>query len=234
MTQKTKLIIAADTKKFAEVKTWIEIADETGQMIKIGMECMYALGLDNIKNLTKNKRFFLDLKLHDIPNTVASAIGSLSVLNPSMLTIHTLGGEKMIKAAREAVNNYFELQQRPLLLGVTVLTSMDQSNLYSIGIEKTPLDQVLLLAEMALENGVDGLVCSPQEVFYLRERLGKEISLIVPGIRLERLASDDQQRVMTPKEARQAGASWIVVGRPITKASDPRKIVHTILEQIQG
>lgn len=230
----TGLILALDTKDPAQAEQWAKIADATGQMIKIGMEFTYACGFDAVAHLAQGRKIFLDLKLHDIPNTVASAIASLAPVKPMMLTIHALGGKDMIAAARKSVDANFPSDQRPILLAVTVLTSMNQENLNSIGVSVTPLEQVLLLGKMALAAGADGLVCSPQEVAYLREQLGEDVVLVVPGIRMQDAVADDQQRVMTPAQARQAGASWVVVGRPITKAVDPEAMAKQIVQELQG
>lgn len=230
---KTGLILAIDTKDPGLAEQWAQIADATGQMIKIGMEFTYACGFDAVRKLAKDRSIFLDLKLHDIPNTVASAIASLASVKPAMLTIHTLGGKDMIKAARQAIDDNFSEDQKPALLGVTVLTSMDQDNLKSINIHATPLEQVINLATMALEAGVDGLVCSPQEVAALRKACGDKVILVVPGIRLPDAKTDDQKRVMTPALAHQAGASWIVVGRPITQAVNPQRAAQEIIHQLQ-
>ncbi len=230
---KTGLILAIDTKDLVLAEQWANIADATGQMIKIGMEFTYACGFKAVKKLAQNRQVFLDLKLHDIPNTVASAIASLAPVKPAMLTIHILGGKDMIRAARKAVDENFPKGEKPILLGVTVLTSMDQENLKSINIHTTPLDQVLSLAKTALEVGVDGLVCSPQEVATLRKAYGEKVILVVPGIRLSDVKADDQKRIMTPALAHQAGASWIVVGRPITQAQNPQHVVQEIISQLQ-
>lgn len=234
MAKNTGLILALDTKDPSQAEKWAKIADATGQMIKIGMEFTYACGFDAIKKLAKGRKIFLDLKLHDIPNTVASAIASLDPVKPAMLTIHASGGKDMIAAARKAVNEHFSSANRPILLAVTVLTSMTQENLNSVGITRSPLEQVLLLGKMALAAGADGLVCSPQEVAYLREQLGNDVILVVPGIRMQDAVADDQQRIMTPAQAHQAGASWIVVGRPITRADNPLVMAQHIIQELQG
>lgn len=230
---KTGLILAIDTKDPVRAEYWANIADAAGQMIKIGMEFTYACGLDAVCRLAKNRRVFLDLKLHDIPNTVASAIASLANAKPAMLTIHAMGGKAMIRAARQAVDEHFSMENRPLLLGVTVLTSMGQDELNGINIQGSPQDQVVHLAGMALEAGVDGLVCSPQEVALLRQIFGEQVVLVVPGIRMLDAVADDQHRIMTPAQAHQAGASWIVVGRPITRAENPQHAVQEIMRQLQ-
>lgn len=234
MAKDTGLILALDTKDPSQAEKWAKIADATGQMIKIGMEFTYACGFDAVMRLAKGRKIFLDLKLHDIPNTVASAIASLAPVKPAMLTIHALGGKDMIAAAKKAVNEHFSSTNRPVLLAVTVLTSMNQENLHSVGINSSPLEQVLLLGKMALAAGADGLVCSPQEVAYLRQHLGDDVILVVPGIRMQDTAQDDQQRTMTPKQAHQAGASWVVVGRPITKADNPQAMAQYIVRELQG
>ena len=230
---KTGLILAIDTKDYDLAEQWAQIADLTGQMIKIGMEFTYACGFDAVRKLARGRKVFLDLKLHDIPNTVASAIASLVSVKPAMLTIHTLGGKDMIKAARKAINVNFPENQKPLLLGVTVLTSMDQENLNSVNLHTTPLEQVMKLAGMALDAGVDGLVCSPEEVVTLRKIYGDKVVLVVPGIRLENAKTDDQKRIMTPALAHKAGANWIVVGRPITQSANPQQVAEEIICQLQ-
>ena len=230
---KTGLILAIDTKDYDLAEQWAQIADLTGQMIKIGMEFTYVCGFDAVRKLARGRQVFLDLKLHDIPNTVASAIASLVSVKPAMLTIHTLGGKDMIKAARKAIDVNFLENQKPLLLGVTVLTSMDQENLNSVNLHTTPIEQVMKLAGMALDAGVDGLVCSPEEVANLRKIYGDKVVLVVPGIRLENAKTDDQKRIMTPALAHKAGANWIVVGRPITQSANPQQVAEEIICQLQ-
>ena len=161
---------------------------------------------------------FLDLKLHDIPNTVAGAVRAVLALRPKMLTVHAAGGGAMIRAACQAANAAAE---RPLILGVTVLTSLDRADLLATGVTGLPAEQVLRLGRLAVEAGVDGLVCSPWEVAMLRQALGASVRLVVPGIRPEGEAIGDQARTLTPAQAVAQGADWIVVGRPITGAADP-------------
>jgi orotidine-5'-phosphate decarboxylase len=171
---------------------------------------------------------FLDLKLHDIPNTVAGAIRALAALAPAMLTLHAAGGAAMIAAARRAAD---DTPSPSKLLAVTVLTSLDQSALGATGVSGTPSDQVLRLAELALSNGADGLVCSAHEVAALRQRFGTATMLVVPGIRPDGAAHGDQARVMTPREAVLAGADYIVVGRPVTTAADPGAAAKMVASQ---
>lgn len=157
-------------------------------------------------------------KLHDIPNTVAGAVRSVLPLAPRMLTVHASGGAAMVRAARDAAG---DAPDRPLILAVTVLTSLDGAALAATGVADPPAAQVLRLAHLALAGGADGLVCSPLEVAMLRRELGATPTLVVPGIRPAGAAVGDQARVMTPAQAIAAGADWIVVGRPITAAADP-------------
>ena len=173
---------------------------------------------------------FLDLKLHDIPNTVAKAVESLAPLPIQMLTLHTAGGSEMMRAAREAQQKH---NPKLLLLGVTVLTSMDSKGLNEIGVDSAATDQVARLGKLASDSGLSGLVCSPLEVAMLRKILPVEVQLITPGIRpASEAGGDDQKRVMTPADAARAGSSYIVVGRPILKAADPAVAARAILSEL--
>lgn len=230
---KTGLIIALDTQDPLEAEKWALATDNVGHMIKLGMEFTYACGLDAVRTLARGRRLFLDLKLHDIPNTVSAAIKSLESVRPAMLTIHTLGGYEMIQAARKAIDESFPPAVKPLLLGVTVLTSMDEQGLNEIGIRNSPMEEVVCLGKMAIQAGVDGLVCSPVEIARLRQELGKEPKLVVPGIRMKNAETHDQKRVMSPAEAHRAGADWVVVGRPITRAADPEEAAKAIVREMQ-
>jgi orotidine-5'-phosphate decarboxylase len=173
---------------------------------------------------------FLDLKLHDIPNTVAGAVRSLAPQGAAMLTLHAGGGPAMITAAREAAGKAGSA--RPILLAVTVLTSMDAEALHSVGVAGGPTQQVLRLARMAMAAGADGLVCSPREVAPIRDALGEAPFLVVPGIRPAGADKGDQARTATPEEAVAAGADWIVVGRPITGAADPAAAARAIIASL--
>ena len=187
-------------------------------LLKLGLEFVLANGTDGVRAI-RQKPIFLDLKLHDIPNTVAGAVRAVLPLKPRMLTVHAAGGAAMIEAARQAAESAGA--DRPLILGVTVLTSLDAAALAATGVAGVPAEQVLRLARLAVAAGADGLVCSPLEVAMLRASLGSGPKLIVPGIRPEGAALGDQARTMTPPQAIAAGADWIVVGRPITGAPDP-------------
>jgi orotidine-5'-phosphate decarboxylase len=170
---------------------------------------------------------FLDLKFHDIPNTVAGAVRGILPLAPEFTTVHASGGLAMMKAAVEAANG------RTKILAVTMLTSLSEADLPSLGLAGAVSDQVKRLADLAQQAGVDGLVCSPHEVADLRAQLGADFALVVPGIRPIGAAGDDQARIMTPIEALQAGASRLVIGRPITAAADPKAAASAILASLE-
>lgn len=201
------------------------LAPHAGAM-KLGLELFCAGGPGAFAQVAAQAPVFLDLKLHDIPNTVAGAVRSLLPLRPAMLTLHGAGGPAMITAARkvaEAADG-----ERPIILAVTVLTSMDAGTLADTGVSGGPAQQVLRLARMAMDAGADGLVCSPLEIGRIRDALGAAPLLVVPGIRPEGSASDDQSRVATPADAVAAGADWLVIGRPITRAADPVAALRAI------
>jgi orotidine-5'-phosphate decarboxylase len=177
--------------------------------------------------------FFLDLKLHDIPNTVAGGIRAVVELAPTYITVHSSGGQEMLKAAvAEAANIAAKLGvPQPKLLGVTVLTSLDRSDLEATGINADPSDQVLRLADLARRSGLDGVICSPLEIAALRKRCGSDFVLMVPGIRPAGSAANDQKRAMTPRQAVDLGASHLVVGRPIYQTPDPRAAAEAIARE---
>ena len=186
--------------------------------IKLGLEFFLANGPAAVKRVAAGTPLFLDLKLHDIPNTVAGAIRSVAPLGVTMTTLHASGGPAMLKAAVEAAK---QSPNRPWLLGVTILTSLDDASLPDIGFNGSVADSVRRLAGLAQESGLDGAVCSPHEVASLRAQCGPGFKLVVPGIRPAGSDAGDQRRVMTPKEALAAGADILVIGRPITGAADP-------------
>jgi orotidine-5'-phosphate decarboxylase len=178
--------------------------------------------------------FFLDLKLHDIPNTVAGGIRAVVELEPTVITIHTAGGPAMMRAAAETASE--EARRlgvpRPRLLGVTVLTSLNRADLEATGVAADPSSQVLRLARLARESGLDGVICSPLEIAALRKECGKEFVLMVPGIRPAGSSIGDQKRVMTPAEAVRLGANHLVIGRPITEAADPASAAEAIAREL--
>ena len=201
--------------------------------VKIGLQLFTAYGPDFVREVAGlGFDVFLDLKLHDIPNTVAKAVESLAPLPIRMLTLHTAGGGEMLRAARAA-----QQQHNPglLLLGVTVLTSMDDAGLGEIGVSATAPDQVARLGRLAAASGLRGLVCSPQEVALLRRTLPADLQLVTPGIRpAGGTGADDQKRVMTPAEAARSGSTYIVVGRPILQAADPAAATRAILAELSA
>ena len=213
-----KLIVALDTTDLTRAQAWAAATAPHVGRFKLGLEFFLANGAAGIRAIA-GRPVFLDLKLHDIPNTVAGGVRAVLDLRPAMLTIHAAGGAAMIEAARQAAETAGA--ERPMILAVTVLTSLDAAALAATGVAASPADQVLRLARLALSAGADALVCSPLEVAMLRDALGAGVKLIVPGIRPAGAAAGDQARTMTPAEAVAAGASWIVVGRPITGAADP-------------
>ena len=221
------LIAALDTADPAQAVAWADqLAPHCG-MLKLGLEFFLAAGPGGVRGVTQ-RPVFLDLKLHDIPHTVAGAVRAVLPLRPCMLTLHAGGGGAMIEAARRAA----EGQDRPILLAVTVLTSLDSSALHATGVAGGPRQQVLRLARLALSAGADGMVCSAHEAAMLRDALGAGPVLVVPGIRPAGADTGDQARTMTPRQAVDAGADWIVVGRPITGSADPAAAAAAIAAEI--
>ncbi|WP_408873399.1 orotidine-5'-phosphate decarboxylase [Gluconobacter roseus] len=235
MLRRTKLIAALDTASRSQTLHWAEKLKDDVDAIKLGLEFTYACGLDAVKTVSEGHKLFLDLKLHDIPHTVASGLSALAPLRPALTTIHASGGTEMIARSREALERAFpDGTERPKLLAVTVLTSMNAAGLQEIGVDATPQEQVVRLGKLAIRAGADGLVCSAHEIASLRDALGDAPVLVVPGIRPAGTASDDQKRIMTPAQAARAGADWVVVGRPITKAADPVQAARAIMDELAG
>lgn len=227
-----RLIVALDLPSADQARALAGRLTGVCRWVKVGLELYLAAGNEIVAELV-NQGFsvFLDLKLHDIPNTVAGAVRSAGSVGASLLTIHALGGPAMLAAAAEAAAS---LPKAPRLLAVTVLTSMDTTELAAIGIPVTPANQVLRMARLAQANGIDGVVCSAGEVALLRQRLGETSLLVTPGIRPTGASAGDQKRVATPASAIRDGASMLVVGRPITLAPDPEAAARAILEEIEG
>lgn len=198
--------------------------------IKIGNELFTRAGVDFVKAVrARGFEIFLDLKYHDIPNTVAASVQSAAALDVWMVNVHCLGGSAMLTAARDALA---DLPIRPLLIGVSILTSHTQASLRELGLTDTLETHVLQLANMAYSAGLDGLVCSAEEAPLLRSVCGDDFILVCPGIRLADSQTDDQRRILTPHQAMQNGADYIVMGRPITRSADPHRVICEVLEQI--
>jgi orotidine-5'-phosphate decarboxylase len=227
-----RLIVALDVSTAAAAQNIVAAVGDSALTYKVGMQLYTAEGPQLVRDLVSSgRRVFLDLKYHDIPNTVAAAVREAAQLGVSMLTVHASGGKKMLRAAADSA-----LAASPELtvLAVTVLTSMDERDLETIGIPGTVAEEVLRLATLALANGCQGIVTSAREASRLRAELGDEFALVTPGVRPAGLGHEDQVRVVTPEEAISAGASHIVVGRPITGATDPAAAARAILGQISS
>jgi orotidine-5'-phosphate decarboxylase len=225
-----RLIVALDVPDAASAAALVERLEGVCCWFKVGLELFVATGPAVLKPLLdRGHSVFLDLKFHDIPNTVAGAVRSTAALGVRMLNVHAAGGPAMLAAARAALDG---LAHPPELLAVTMLTSMDQAQTNAIGLQRSPAEQVNLLARMGLDAGIHGFVCSPQEVASLRTLTGPRGVLVVPGIRPAGAAVGDQKRIATPAEALRRGASYLVVGRPITKASDPAQAADAILKEM--
>ncbi len=225
-----RLIAAIDTPELPRAQALVRAVAPHCGLVKLGLEFFLRHGPEGYKTVTQGADVFLDLKLHDIPNTVAGGVRSLLPLAPKLMTIHASGGAKMVAAAVEAAAQAGEA--RPKILAVTVLTSFDAAGLAETGVSGGTSQQVLRLARLALGAGADGLVCSAHEIAILRDAFGKKPLLVVPGIRPAGTALGDQARVMTPEQAVEAGADYIVVGRPITGAENPAEAARAIAESI--
>jgi orotidine-5'-phosphate decarboxylase len=227
------LILALDVPSREEAAPILRQLRGQLRWVKIGLQMFTAYGPNYVREVAgMGFNIFLDLKLHDIPNTVAKAVESLGPLPISMLTLHTAGGGEMMRAAKAAQQ---KTNPNLLLLGVTVLTSMDSAGLQEIGVASPSAEQVARLGKLAADSGLRGLVCSPLEVQLLRSKLPADMQLITPGIRpASEAGSDDQKRVMTPADAARAGSTYIVVGRPILQATDPAAAARAILADLSG
>jgi orotidine-5'-phosphate decarboxylase len=215
----SRVVVALDFATGAEAAALMQRLDPAQCRLKIGKELFTAAGPGLVERCSRaGFEIFLDLKYHDIPNTVAAACRSAAGLGVWMLNVHALGGRAMLQAARDALAG---AAQRPLLIGVTVLTSMNAADLREVGIDAAPADAVMRLAGLAHDCGLDGVVCSAQEAQVLRARFAAPFRLVTPGIRPGGTSGDDQQRVTTPAQAIALGADYLVVGRPITRAPDP-------------
>lgn len=227
-----KIIIALDYPNAVPALALADRLDPSLCRLKVGKELFTATGPALLEQLmARGFEIFLDLKYHDIPNTTAQACKAAASLGVWMVNVHALGGRKMMEAARDAIA---DSAQSPKLIAVTMLTSMAQQDLAEIGINATPADMVLRLATLARDSGLDGVVCSAQEAALLRKHCGNEFCLVTPGIRPAHASLDDQSRVMSPQAAMQAGSSYLVIGRPITGATDPLQALLEINQEIAG
>lgn len=222
-----KVIIALDYADQQQALNFIEQLDPSECRLKIGKEMFTHFGPDFVKLLVaKGFDVFLDLKFHDIPNTVAKAVKAAADLGVWMVNVHAGGGRRMMEAAKKIIEPLGE--NAPLLIAVTVLTSMDESDLKELGIELSPVDQVKRLALLTKKAGLDGVVCSSHETTELKALLGDEFKLITPGIRPTGADAGDQRRIKTPREAMDSGSDYLVVGRPITQAENPSEVLAEI------
>jgi orotidine-5'-phosphate decarboxylase len=232
---KEKIIFALDVEHFGEAREWVDLLKDRIGLFKVGKQLFTHAGpkiVDMIRK--KGQKVFLDLKFHDIPNTVARAGEEATKLEVTMFNLHALGGFEMMKKTVEASRTTAKTLgiSRPLILAVTVLTSMDEETLKEVGIQGPILETVGRLAYLAMKAGIDGVVASPQEIGIIRQRCGKDFLVVTPGIRHPSDKRDDQKRTLSPKEAVAAGADYLVIGRPIKQAKDPLEAVRKIIEDI--
>jgi orotidine-5'-phosphate decarboxylase len=224
------IIVALDFADEASALALVERLDPGLCRLKVGKEMFTRLGPAFVERLMKRGfDVFLDLKFHDIPNTVARACAAAAGLGVWMLNVHASGGRRMMEAAREALDGF---AQRPLLIGVTILTSLSAEELSEIGFTGSPEENVRRLAALAQQSGLDGVVCSPRDAAALRSERGDDFLLVTPGVRPAGADIGDQRRVMTPADAMRAGASYLVIGRPITAAADPLAALMEISSQL--
>jgi orotidine-5'-phosphate decarboxylase len=227
-----KIIIALDMASDNDVMALLRQLDPSSCRVKIGKELFTRYGPDLVRRVADmGFDIFLDLKFHDIPNTVNKAVAAAADLGVWMLTLHAAGGSDMLRAARDAVDNS---EHKPLLVAVTLLTSLAENDLAIQGVARSPLEQVQRLASLAQECGMDGVVCSAAEVSELRMLLRKDFLLVTPGIRPQGDAANDQKRIVTPAAAIQQGSDYLVIGRPITRAREPIEKLALIQQEISG
>lgn len=230
-----QIIVALDYPALAPALALVSKLKPTQCRLKVGLELFNVCGPALVAELVdKGFDVFLDLKFHDIPNTVARACVAAAKLNVWMMNVHCLGGRRMMEAAYEAIDGAQGGDHRPLLIGVTVLTSHAPGELAELGLDEEAATLVPRLAHLAKDSGLDGVVCSPHEAAALRAELGPDFCLVTPGVRPVGSASGDQRRVMTPPEALNAGADYLVIGRPITAADDPLAALEKIRAGIGG
>lgn len=231
MNNESRIIVALDYPDAQQAYQFVDRIEAGSCKLKVGKELFTAEGPRFVESLTsKGFDVFLDLKFHDIPNTVAKACAVAADLGVWMMNVHALGGRKMMEAAREALA---QKQTPPLLIAVTILTSMASEDIHAIGLTGEPAENVSRLAALADIAGLDGVVCSPQEVAMLRAQHSDRFQLVTPGIRPTDSAVGDQKRIMTPAQAIKSGSSYLVIGRPITQADDPMQALAMISEEVK-
>jgi orotidine-5'-phosphate decarboxylase len=226
--QNKAIVVALDFDNSRQTLDLVNRLDPSRCRLKVGKELFTSEG-PQLVNALQAKGFdvFLDLKFHDIPNTCAKAVKAAANMGVWMVNVHASGGQRMMLAAREALESFY---QKPILIGVKVITNMEQQDLAGIGLNVAPQDQVKRLAELTKLSGLDGVVCSAQEAQMLKQQCGQDFQLITPGIRPSFAQQGDQRRVMTPAQAKLAGVDYMVIGRPITQAEDPIEAL-TLIEQ---
>lgn len=232
MKARERLIVALDVETLEEASQLVEVLSDDVDVFKVGISPFTGFGqplLDKLEE--KGKKVFLDLKVHDIPNTVANAAEQAAKKNVFMMNFHCLGGPRMLEAAARGAKR---VETSPILLGVTILTSMDSDEMKAIGLEGEVEEKVLEFASFAKEAGLTGVVASAKEAKAIKEKLGKDFVVVTPGVRPEWASKGDQKRVLTPKKAIEEGADYIVVGRPIIKAEDPALAARKIIEEMEN
>jgi orotidine-5'-phosphate decarboxylase len=231
MLQDSKVVVALDYADEASALNFVDKINPSQCRLKVGKEMFTLFGPEFVRKLVaRDFDVFLDLKFHDIPNTVAKAVAAAAELGVWMVNVHACGGQRMMEAAKAALVPYGD--KAPILIAVTVLTSMEQEDLAQMGVNITPAEQVVRLATLTQESGLDGVVCSSQEAAMLKETLGESFLLITPGIRPAGSAAGDQRRIMTPVEAVEAGSDYLVIGRPITQAESPMQVLTEINDSL--
>jgi len=232
---KEKIIFALDVNGLKEVEKWSELISARVGMFKIGKQLFTSCGPEAVRSVQKHGgEVFLDLKYHDIPNTVAMATLEAARMGVKLANLHALGGYEMMATTMEALDKECRGVERARVLAVTILTSSTEETLRGIGIEQSVPDMVVRLAKLAKSAGVDGVVASPQEVKLIREACGPDFLIVTPGVRPVFASADDQKRIMTPGEAVSQGADYLVIGRPISAAADPVKAADMIVDEIMA
>ena len=226
-----ELIVALDVSELSPAEVMVEKLGDAVRFYKVGNQLFTRVGPAAVQMLKAHgKGIFLDLKFHDIPRTVAASAEAAAALGVTMFSVHASGGSEMMQAAAKAIAR---ARPRPLVLGVTVLTSQNSRDLRRLGIRRTAADQVVFLARLARDAGLDGVVASPQEIALLRSKLGKKFVIVTPGVRPVGISTGDQKRVATPRQAIAAGADYLVIGRPILAAADPARAARDILAEMR-